>query len=176
LYDPLLRWGGAGEAHDTLGIIPQVQDLDATPPHFITPFRALAYHEVHIRINDILLPIAICAKVGWHPSSLYFPFGYIESSFVDSLKFIFRQFPAPWLTYFEGAHIPVISYDFLDRRLITLVSHLHFTDQGLFIIEQQVRMEDLLCTQPKCFTFVPTPCIPANPFLHITPPEDNKPL
>jgi len=81
--------------HNPLSIIPQVQDLDNASPHFVTPFRALAYHEVHICANEVLPPITICTKVGRHPSSLHFPFGYIESSFVDSLKFIFRQFPAP---------------------------------------------------------------------------------
>jgi len=159
-----------------LGIIPWVQDLDNASPHFVTPFCTLAYHKVHIHANDILPPITICAKVDQHPSSLHFPFGYIESSFIDSLKFLFGQFPPEWLIYFEGAHIPVISYDFLDGCLATLVGQLSFTDQGLFIVERQVHMEDLLRTQPKLFAFVPTPCIPANPFLHITPPEDNQPL
>jgi len=159
-----------------LGIIPRVQDLDHTSPHFVTPFRALAYHEVHIRANAVLPPITICAKVGRHPSSLHFPFSYIESSFVDSLKFIFGQFPAPWLTYFENTHVPVISYDFLDRRLITLVGRLHFTDQGLFIVDREVRTEDLLRTQPELFPFVPTPRIPTNPLAYLTPPDNDKPL
>jgi len=158
-----------------LGIIPRVQDLDLASPHFVTPFRALAYHKVHIRAQHTLPPITICAKVGCHPSSLHFPFGYIESSFVDSLKFIFGQFPAPWLTYFEGVHVPVISYDFLDGRLATLVGRLHFTDQGLFIYERQVRTEDLLRTQPELFPFVPTPRVPTKPLAYLTPPKDNQP-
>jgi len=159
-----------------LGIIPRVQDLDNASPHFVTPFHALAYHEVHIRANDVLPPITICAKVGRHPSSLHFPFGYIESSFVDSLKFIFGQFPAPWLTYFENAHVLVISYDFLDGRLVTLVGCLHFTNQGLFIIDREVRTEDLLRTQPELFAFVPTPRIPTNPLIYLMPPDNDKPL
>jgi len=159
-----------------LGLIPRVQDLDNASPHFVTPFRALAYHEVHIRANDVLPPVTICAKVGRHQSSLHFPFGYIESSFVDSLKFIFGQFPAPWLTYFENAHILVISYNFLDRRLVTLVGWLHFTEQGLFIIDREVRTEDLLRTQPELFTFVPIPRVPENPLIYLTPPDMDKPL
>ena len=159
-----------------LGIIPQVQDLDTHSPHFVTPFRALAYHEVHIQANDVLPPITICAKVGRHPSSLHFPFGYIESSFVDSLKFIFGQFPAPWLTYFENAHVLVISYDFLDGCLVTLVGQLHFTDQGLFIVDCEVCTEDLLRTQPGLFAFIPTPRIPENPLIYLTPPDDDQPL
>ena len=159
-----------------LGIIPRVQDLDAASPHFVTPFCALAYHEVHIRANAVLLPITICAKVGCHPSSLHFLFGYIESSFVDLLKYIFRQFPAPWLTYFENTHVPVISYNFLDGRLVTLVGRLHFTKEGLFIEDREVRTEDLLRTKPKLFAFVPTPCIPTNPLLYLTPPDNDKPL
>jgi len=159
-----------------LGIIPRVQDLNTASPHFVTPFRALAYHKVHIQANDVLPPITICAKVGRHPSSLHFPFGYIESSFVDSLKCIFGQFPAPWLTYFENAHIPVISYDFLDGRLVTLVGCLHFTDQGLFIVDREVRTEDLLRTQPDLFAFIPTPRIPENPLIYLMPPEQDQPL
>jgi len=76
-----------------LGIIPQVQDLDDVSPLFVTPFRALTYHKVHIHSNHTLPAITICAKVCHHPSSLHFPFGYLEFSFVDSLKFIFGQFP-----------------------------------------------------------------------------------
>ena len=219
-YDPLLRWGGAGAARDTLfpylfadpscteasdthphlytvvyecgekiwcpqdeyihhnplGLIPQVQDLDTASPHFITPFRALTYHEVHIWSNYTLPAITICTKVGQHPSSLHFPFGYLELSFVDALKFRFRLFPPDWLTYFKGALVPVIAYDFLDGQLATLIGHLHFTDKGLFIIERQVRTEDLLHTQPSLFTFVPTPHIPLKPLSHVTPPDDDKPL
>jgi len=93
-----------------------------------------------------------------------------------TLKFIFGQFPAPWLTYFENAHVPVISYDFLDGRLVTLVGRLHFTEQGLFITDREVRTEDLLCTQPELFAFVPTPRIPTNPLIYLTPPEQDKPL
>ena len=152
-----------------LSIIPRVQDLDKVSPLFVTPFHALTYHEVHIRSNHTLPTITICAKVGRHPSSLHFPFRYLESSFVDSLKFLFGQFPPTWLTYFEGALVPVIAYDFLDRHLATLISCLHFTDEGLFIIERQVRTEDLLCTQPSLFTFVPTPVSRLDPYPTLHP-------
>ena len=143
--------------HNPLSIIPQVQDLDNVSPLFVTSFQTLTYHKVYIQSNHTLPAITICTKVDCHPSSLHFPFGYLESSFVDSLKFIFGQFPANWLTYFKGALIPVIAYDFLDGRLATLIGHLHFTNQGLFIIERQVCMEDLLHTQPCLFNFIPTP-------------------
>jgi len=159
-----------------LGIIPQVQDLDEVSTLFVTPFHALTYHEVLIRAIHTLLPITICTKVGCHPSSLHFPFGYLESSFVDSLKFLFGQFPPDWLFYFEGVLVPVIAYDFLDRRLATLIGRLHFTNKGLFIEERQVCTEDLLCTQPCLFAFVPTPRIPAKPLSYITPPDNDKPL
>jgi len=158
-----------------LGIIPRVQDLDNLSPFFVTPFQALTHHEVRIP-SPVLPAITICAKVGRHPSSLHFPFSYLESSFVDSLKFIFGQFPPDWLTYFEGALIPVIMYDFLDGCLATLIGRLHFTDEGLFIIERQVRTEDLLRTNPSLFAFVPTPHILAKPLSHVTPPDDDLPL
>jgi len=158
-----------------LGIIPRVEDLDNHSPFYITPFWALTYHEVHIP-SPVLPAVTICAKVGRHPSSLHFPFGYLESSFIDSLKFLFGQFPPDWLTYFEGALVPVIAYDFLDGRLATLIGRLHFTDEGLFIVERQVRTEDLLRTKPYLFAFVPTPYIPEKPLSHVTPPDDDLPL
>jgi len=158
-----------------LGIIPQVQDLDNYSPFYVTPFRALTYHKVRIP-SPVLPAVTICAKVGRHPSSLHFPFGYLESSFIDLLKFLFGQFPPDWLIYFEGALVPVIAYDFLDRCLATLISRLHFTDEGLFIVERQVRTEDLLHTKPYLFAFVPTPHIPEKPLSHVTPPDDDKPL
>jgi len=159
-----------------LSIIPRVQDLDEVSPLFVTPFHALTYHEVLIWAIHTLLSITLCTKVGHHPSSLHFPFRYLESSFVDSLKFLFGQFPPDWLYYFEGVLIPVIVYDFLDGRLATLIGCLHFTDEGLFIVERQVRTEDILRTKPGLFAFIPTPRIPAKPLSYVTPPDDNKPL
>ena len=87
-------------------------------------------------------------KLGRHPPSLHFPFDYIKSSFIDSIKFLFEQFPPVWLEYFEGALVPLTSYDLLDGRLITLVGHLHFTPEGIFVINRNTRTEDLLHTQP----------------------------
>jgi len=46
-----------------LGIIPRVEDLDNLSPFYITPFRALTYHKVHIPSN-VLPAVTICAKVG----------------------------------------------------------------------------------------------------------------
>jgi len=95
---------------------------------------------------------------------------------MDSLKFLFGQFPPEWLVYFEGVLVPIIAYDFLDGRLATLISCLHFTENRLFIIERQVCTEDLLRTQPCLFAFIPTPRVPAKPLSYVTPPDDNKPL
>jgi hypothetical protein len=123
-----------------------------------------------------LPPVHICTKVGRHLWSLHFPFGYIESSFADSLKHIFSHFPPAWLLYFEGALVPLVAYDFLDGRTATLCGQLHFTEEGLFIINRNTRIEDVLCIRPQLAKFTCTPRVPTNPFLHITPPLVEAPL
>ena len=161
---------------DFLANIPCTQHLNQLPPHFITPFHACVYHKVIVCPQHTLSPVTLCAKVGLHPSSLYFPFGYLELSFIDSLKFIFRQFPPIWLTYFEGVLVPITSHDFLDSCLVTICGHLHFTEEGLFVINQQTRIEDLLHTNPGLAQFTCTSCTPTDPLLYITPLPVEQPL
>ena len=120
--------------------------------------------------------IHVCAKVGRHPHSASFPFRYLESSFIDSIKFIFFQFPPTWLQYFEGALVPLVVYDFLDGRVALLCGHLHFTADGIFVVNRNTHTEDLLRTQPGLAAFVCTPRVPVNPFSCITPPPLETPL
>jgi hypothetical protein len=155
---------------DFLRLIPHSQDLTEALPHFVTPFRAQVLHTVSIPSTGPLPPIFLCAKVGRHTYSAPFPFGCLESSFIDSIKDKFSQVPADWLTYFEGALVPLVSYDFLDGRTITLCGHLHFTDRGILIVRRTTRTEDALRTQPELARFVCTPRVPTNPFDFIIPP------
>jgi hypothetical protein len=60
--------------------------------------------------------------------------------------------PHEWLAYFEGALVPLVSYDFLDGCMITLYGHLHFTERGIFIVRRTMRIEDTLHTQPELAT------------------------
>jgi len=161
---------------DFLANIPRVHHLDHLSPHFVTPFCALVYHEVLIRPQHTLPPVTLCAKVGCHPASLNLPFGFLESSFVDSLKFLFGQFPPLWLTYFEGALVPITSYDFLDGRLVTVLGYLHFSEEGLFVTNHHTRIEDVLRTKPELALFMCTPRTPQNPLLYVTPPREDLPL
>ena len=161
---------------DILGTIPRYTELDNHPAYFVTPFRALAYHHIQLVANGPLPNVHLCAKVGRHPPSLHFPFGYLESSFIDSLKFTFGRFPPTWLEYFEGALVPLLAFDFLDGRHATLVGRLHFTVEGIFVIDRSTRTEDLLRTQPHLAQFVCTPRVPTRPFLHLTPPPVELPL
>jgi len=161
---------------DFLANIPRVNNLDHLSPHFVTPFRALVYHEVLIRPQHTLPPVTLCAKVGRHPALLHLPFGFLESSFVDSIKFLFGQFPPVWLTYFEGALVPLTSYDFLDGRLITVLGYLHFTEEGLFVTNHHTRIEDMLHTKPELALFTCTPRTPENPLLYVTLPCEELPL
>jgi len=105
---------------DFLCLIPHIIDLDNHPVSFITPFRADIFYNVWVKSNSTLPSVNLCAKVGRHPHSTSFPFGYLESSFVNSIKFIFKQFPPDWLTHFEGTLVPLVVYNFLDRRIATL--------------------------------------------------------
>jgi len=161
---------------DFLANIPRINNLDHLSPHFVTPFRALVCHEVVIRPQHTLPLVTLCAKVGRHPASLHLPFGFLESSFIDSLKFLFGQFPPLWLTYFEGSLIPLTSYDFLDGRLITVLGYLHFMEEGLFVINHHTRIEDVIRTKPELAQFTCTPRTPENPLLYVTPPLEEFPL
>ena len=161
---------------DPLRYIPQIPALETYPLHFVTPFCADVFHNVWINAAAILPTVNLCAKLGHHPHSASFPFGYLESSFVDSIKFLFGQFPPAWLEHFEGVLIPLVAYDFLDGRLVILCGHLHFTPEGIFVINRNTRTEDLLCTQPGLAAFTCTPRVPTNPFSCITPPPVELPL
>jgi len=157
-----------------LSYIPWAQDLNtAAPPYFVTPFRADAHHSIHVHSDGTLPLVHICAKVGKHLWSPKFPFGYIETTFLDSIKFVFSRFPPLWLTHFEGALVPLVVYDFLDGRTAILCGHLHFTKQGILFINRSMRIMDLLRTDPQFSCFVPTPHVPAKPFDFITPPSDD---
>jgi len=157
-----------------LNHIPRAQDLNTNaPPYFVTPFRADAHHSIHVHSDGALPPVHICAKVGKHLWSPKFPFGYIETTFLDSIKFVFSRFPPLWLAHFEGALVPLVAYDFLDGRTAILCGHLHFTEQGILFINRSTRIMDLLRTDPQFSCFVPTPQVPARPFDSITPPSEN---
>jgi len=157
-----------------LNHIPWAQDLDTNaPPYFVTPFRADAHHSIHIHSDGALPPVHICAKVGKHLWSPKFPFGYIKTTFLDSIKFVFSCFPPLWLAHFEGALIPLVAYDFLDGHTAILCSHLHFTEQGILFVNRSTHITDLLRTDPQFSCFVPTPRVPAKPFDFITPPSEN---
>jgi len=157
-----------------LNHIPRAQDLDTNaPPYFVTPFRADAHHSIHVHSDGALPPVHICAKIGKHPWSPKFPFGYIETIFLDSIKFVFSRFPPVWLTHFEGALVPLVAYDFLDGRTAILCGHLHFTEQGILFVNRSTRITDLLRTDPQFSCFVPTPRVPTKPFDFITPPSEN---
>jgi hypothetical protein len=56
------------------------------------------------------------------------------------------------------------------------VGRLHFTPDGIFVINRTTRTEDILRTQPHLAQFVCTPRVPTRPFLHITPPSVEEPL
>jgi len=161
---------------DFLANIPRASTLDTANPNFVTPFRSRVYHEVHIKAVDTLPPVTICAKVGLHPSSLLFPFGYLESSFVDSIKFLFGQFPPVWLQYFNGSLVPLVSYDFLDGRLVTICGQLYFTEEGIFVIHHHTRIEDNLRSNPGLALFTCSPRTPTDPLLYLTPPPVEEPL
>jgi len=161
---------------DFLANIPRSAALNTANPYFVTPFRSRVYHEVHIKAVNTLPAVTICAKVGLHPASLLFPFGYLESSFVDSIKFLFGQFPPVWLQYFNRSLVPLVSYDFLDGHLVTICRQLYFTDKGIFVIHRHTRIEDNLCSNPGLAQFTCTPRTPADPLLYLTPPLVEEPL
>ena len=118
------------------------------------------------------LPETTCAC----PLSLNFPFGYLESSFIDSLKFTFGCFPPAWLKYFKRALVPLLTFNLLDSCHATLVSHPYFTAEGLFVIDWSMYTEDLLHTQLHLAKFVCMLWVPTRPFLFLTPLPIELPL
>jgi len=161
---------------DFLANIPWASTLDTANPNFVTPFRSRVYHEVLIKAVETLPLVTICAKVGLHPASLLFPFSYLESSFVDSIKFLFGQFPPVWLQYFNGSLVPLVSYDFLDGRLVTICRQLYFTEEGIFVIHRHTRIEDNLRNNPGLAQFTCSPRTPADLLLYLIPPPVEQPL
>jgi hypothetical protein len=161
---------------DFLHLIPYSQDLSEAPLHFVTPFQAEVLHMVSIPLTGPLPPIFLCTKVGHHTYSPAFPFNCLKTSFLSSIKDKFSQVPTEWLTSFKGAIVPLVSYDFLDGRTITLCGSLHFTHRGIFIVRRTIRVKDILHTQPNLARFVYMPQVPTNPFEYIVPPPLDIPL
>ena len=72
--------------------------------------------------------------------------------------------------------MPLVMFDLLDRHTISLSGHLHFTDEGIFIVNRTMCTEDALCTQPNLARLVCTLQVPENPFQYIAAPPPNLPL
>jgi len=158
---------------DFLRLIPLHTDIADYPAAYVTPFRAPTYHNILVHpFGTLLPPVHVCAKVGRHPHSTHFPFGYLESSFLDSIKFLFSRFPSTWLQEFEGCQVPLVAYDFLDGRVALLCGHLHFIEEGIFFLNRTTRIEDLLRTQPQFARFTCLSRVPINPFNFISPPVE----
>ena len=135
---------------DFLQLIPLHSNITDYPAAYVTPFQAPVYHNVLVHpFSTLLPPIHMCTKVGHHPHSTHFPFSYLESSFLDSIKLLFSCFPPTWLQEFEGCQVPLVAYDFLDGHVALLCGHLHFTEEGIFFLNHSTRIEDLLHTQPQ---------------------------
>ena len=163
-------------AKDFLNNVPHYTDLDNYPDLWVTLFCSHVFHTVQIAANGPLPNGHLCTKIGHHPHSLHFPFGYIESSFIDSIKFLFAQFPHHWIEHFEGVLIPLLSYNLLDRHIATVVGRLHFDKGDIYCLDRHTRTEDLLRTHSHLSAFVCTPRVPTRPFLHIMPPPVEVPL
>jgi len=158
---------------DFLRLILLHSDITDYPAAYVTPFQAPIYHNILVHpFSTLLPPVHMCAKVGRHPYSAHFPFGYLESSFLDSIKFLFSRFPPTWLQEFEGCQVPLVAYDFLDGWVALLCGHLHFTEEGIFFLNHTTHIEDLLCIQPQFARFTCLSRVPVNPFDFISPPVE----
>ena len=109
------------ENYDILATIPTVEELDHYPPNFVMHFCGPIPHTTLLKSHTgILSPITLCSKAGLHPHSTHFPRGYLEVSNKDTLILLFSQFLPDWLEHFEGAYIPLLLFDFLDGRRVTV--------------------------------------------------------
>jgi hypothetical protein len=154
-----------------------VKGLNHYLEHFTSPFCTHVLHMSEVYPKDFTLPnITICAKVGKHPCSLAWPFGYLESNFIDSIKSIFNSFPPFWLEHFEGLLVPIVAYNFLDGCSVLLAGYLHFDHEGIFITGRHSRVKDLLQTDPYLARFCAEVRVPVQPFLFLSPLPGNLPL
>jgi hypothetical protein len=162
---------------DFLADIPMVQGLNHYLEHFASPFCTNVLHMSEAKPKDFSLPnITICTKVGKHARSLARPFGYLESNFIDSIKFIFNSFLPFWLEHFEGSLVPIVAYDFLDGRSVLLASYLHFDHEGIFITGRHSCVKDTLQADPYLARFCADVRVPVQPFLFLSLPPGNLPL
>jgi hypothetical protein len=162
---------------DFLANILTVQGLNQYSEHFASPFRTHVLHTSKVRPRNFSLPnVTICTKVGKHTHSLAWPFRYLESNFIDSIKFIFNSFLPFWLEHFEGSLVPIVAYDFLDRCSVLLAGYLHFDCEGIFITGRHLRVKDALQTDPYLAQFCADVRVPIQPFLFLSPPPGNVPL
>ena len=125
------------------------------PPLSVPPLLTAAHHLASLGGSPLLNQIKLALLV---------------------IKFLFGQFPPFWLTYFKGALVPISSYNFLDRQLITVLGYLHFTEEVIFITNHHTHIEDVICTKPELAQFTCTPRTPENSLLYITPPRKELPL
>jgi len=154
-----------------LDTISQAADLhDATPPFFITPFHTDAHHSIHIHSDSMLPLVHICTKVGKHLWSLNFPFGYIKTTFLDLIKFVFSHFPSLWLSHFKGALVPLIIYNFLDSCTAILCGHLHFTEQGILLLTEAHGLQTFFVQTPSSLVLYPLLVSLLNHLISLHPP------
>ena len=163
--------------HNALATVSTVEELNHYPLNFVTCFWGPISHTTLLESHTgVLPPVTLCSKVGLHPYSPHFPLGYLEVSNKDTLIHVFRQFPPDWLEHFEGVYVPLLLFDFLDSQRVTVRDKLHFTLNGLFVINRVVCTNNMLHHKPEFFSFTCNPHLPINPLVHVGYNDADIPL
>ena len=164
---------------------PMVTDLVRWTPRFpsVIPFRGAATH--HFPITPVILDITAqftiptiyaCSKAIRYPPTLELPLGYIKYSFHDGLREVFSLFSLLVKSAFSGAAVILETVNFLDGRRVTTYGYLDFDEVFVYLKGQGYHCEDDIQTYPLLLCYCLTPCIPADPWVHISVHHETVPL
>ena len=180
------QWRPHGELsyHNILDIL-TTKALFEHPPLFpsVTPFRGKSSRFLHIQpVNEFLAHqfrishITTCVKAVRYPLSGDLPLGCIKYSFADGIKKVFAPHSNQVKDVFAGALVLLETLDFLDGRKITTYGFLKFDENFVYVRLQGYHCEDTIRSFPTLLAYCFTPCIPVDPFVHISVHPETVPL
>ena len=117
-----------------------------------------------------------CSKVIRYPPTLELLLGYIKYSFRDGLREVFSPHSLLVKSAFSGAPVILETVNFLDGRRVTTYSYLDFDEAFVYLKGQGYHCEDDIWTYPLLLCYCLTPCIPADPWVHISVHHETVPL
>ena len=164
--------------------IPLARFLLQNPPWFpsVLPFCGTATHYIRVKPDHVLTRIYnlsevnICSRLIRYESAPGTPLGYIKYDFRQGIVDQFRDKGFAEKTGYEGGLVLLAIYDFLDGRCILVYGFLAFGTESIYVKGQAFHCEDLLRTYPGLFAYTLNPCLPVDPFVHVSVHSKTTPL